>query len=268
MTTPKTLLLIDDEKDIVLMLKTILEEAGYRILTAFNGEEGLKVLTKHKPDLIVLDMNMPKMGGVPFYEKLVLAGRGKPLYPVLALTARANLEQLFRELEIDGFMTKPFETDDLLQEIQAILDKKSKPVSAGRVRPLNQPRKIVIIENDAALLKNIQVLFITRGYTVVAADSGSSGIERVKAEKPDVALVKMNLPDLSGDYVSAVIKRMSVTTDTLVVLYTSKFYGFDRTVLEKISSSAGACSHAVESNDPESLLQACEEALKSRDPQS
>ncbi len=123
MSDQKTILLIDDEIDLQQLVKIALKSKGYNIETANNGLEGLAKLETLKPDLIILDMNMPKMGGLEFYQKISV--NDKPKYPVLVLTARANMEQLFREFNIDGFMAKPFEVDELLEEVDTIIKKKS-----------------------------------------------------------------------------------------------------------------------------------------------
>ncbi len=130
MSGQKTILLIDDEADLVLMMHDILTKRGYRVLTAHNGEEGLKKIKHDEPHLIILDMNMPKMGGIAFYEA-ISAQDGKSRYPVLVLTARSNLEQLFRSFEIDGFIRKPFEIQDLLEEVKTILSKQD-PQETGK----------------------------------------------------------------------------------------------------------------------------------------
>ncbi len=122
MTTSKVILLIDDDIDLQQLTKIALKSRGYVVETANNGLEGLAKLETLKPDLIVLDMNMPKLGGLGFYQK-ICNGQDRPPYPVLVLTARTNLEQLLMQMNIDGFMGKPFEIDELLSKVEAILEK-------------------------------------------------------------------------------------------------------------------------------------------------
>jgi DNA-binding response OmpR family regulator len=124
MNSPKTILFIEDEGDFQQLVKIILGMSGYKIETADNGIEGLAKLKTIKPDLIILDMNMPKMGGLEFYQR-ICNGNKYPPYPILMLTARANAEVLCENMNIDGFMTKPFEIDDLLKEIETIIQKRS-----------------------------------------------------------------------------------------------------------------------------------------------
>jgi DNA-binding response OmpR family regulator len=262
MSDIKTILLIDDEPDLVEMLKTVLEARGHRVLTASNGLEGLRVLANENPSLIILDMNMPKMGGVAFYNEL--AGRsekGRPSSPILVLTARANLEDLFRDLKIDGFMTKPFEIDELVAEAETIL--RARDGKAGPKSPKRDPKKpvkaLVLEDKDAAFLK-IEAEFKKKNFSVIRSTSGAAGIERAKAEQPDLVVIKMSLPDLSGDMVAHRLKGMPVTSGLPIVLYAPGFSGTDRTALDRICLEAGV-EHAVESDEPAELLFECERIL-------
>jgi len=125
MTGSKTILLVDDDIDLQQLTKITLKTRGYIVETANNGLEALSQLETIKPALIILDMNMPKLGGLGFYQK-ICNSEGRPLYPVLVLTARANLEQLLVQMNIDGFMSKPFEIDELIRQVDAIIEKRSK----------------------------------------------------------------------------------------------------------------------------------------------
>ncbi|OGW79985.1 MAG: hypothetical protein A3G33_04940 [Omnitrophica bacterium RIFCSPLOWO2_12_FULL_44_17] len=125
MTEQKTLLIIDDEESLVKMLKRYLVKQGYNVLTAPDGEIGLSIANKTNPDLIILDITMPKKDGFEFYRD-ISTEHGHTRFPVLVLTARADLKGTFERIEADGFMSKPFEMEDLLKEIERILAKPQK----------------------------------------------------------------------------------------------------------------------------------------------
>jgi len=220
MSDQKTILLIDDDVDLQELVKITLKVKGYRVEIAGNGFEALEKLKTLTPDLIILDMNMPKMGGLEFYQKICV--NDKPKYPVLVLTARANMEQLFRQFNIDGFMSKPFEIDDLLKEVAMIIDKNSnvgikKTATGGR-----EVRKVCIVENDAEDLNKIGSVFLSAGYIVNPAQNGIEGIERIASSIPDVALIKLGLVDISGDMVILKLKNMAKTKDIKYILYMEK----------------------------------------------
>jgi len=123
MSPQNTVLVIDDELDLRELVKITLKIKGYHVETAGNGLEGLEKLATMAQALIILDINMPKMGGLEFYQKICVDGKSK--YPVMVLTARANMEHLFKGVSVDGYMAKPFEIDDLLKEAAGIIERTS-----------------------------------------------------------------------------------------------------------------------------------------------
>ncbi len=112
-------LVVEDDKDIVRLLKYNLEKEGYRFSSAGDGEKGLAAVRKDRPDLLILDVMVPKMDG---FELLKIVRREFPM-PVLMLTARK--EEVDRvlglELGADDYLTKPFGVRELLARIKALL---------------------------------------------------------------------------------------------------------------------------------------------------
>ncbi|MFT7638143.1 MAG: DNA-binding response OmpR family regulator [Candidatus Omnitrophota bacterium] len=262
MRDKKTILVIDDENDLVEMLKHYLELEGYRVLMASNGEEGLKVVRETKPHLIILDMNMPKMGGIAFYEAICQNKSKKPICPVLVLTARANLESIFRDLDVAGFMSKPFDLDALSKEVGAILSTQPYAESSANKNSGNKEHKrIVIVEDDEENFSKVISAFASKGYIVMAAKSGTLGIELIKKEQPDLALIKWDLPDLSGDIVASKLGQMPMTMGIPIILYMREFNGPKRDVLNNLCKNAGV-KHLVESYDPVALLMECDGVLR------
>lgn len=116
----RKILIIDDDASLLTTLSDFLSFEGYDIATADSGEEGLARLESLTPDLIILDMSMPGMGGVGFL-KAISDARGKPSHPVLVLTARANMAEFFANVDVDGFVAKPCDPNDLLMEVARII---------------------------------------------------------------------------------------------------------------------------------------------------
>lgn len=113
----KNILIIEDEQDVAELYAKLLNAKGFVTQVAFDGVEGLQKLEKFTPDLVLLDINMPKMDGLEFYRKICDENQ-KPKYPVLILTARGNLEVLFKDFVVDGFIVKPFDGNRLLKEVE------------------------------------------------------------------------------------------------------------------------------------------------------
>jgi len=89
--TGKTVLVIDDEPDVRLFLHTVLEDAGFDVMLASNGKEALERTTEKKPDVISLDLVMPKMSGLKFY-KYIQKNKDRADIPVIVITAHAKDE--------------------------------------------------------------------------------------------------------------------------------------------------------------------------------
>ncbi len=118
----KTILIADDEPDIVETLKFLVESEGYACLTAFDGESALNLAKEHKPDLIVLDVMMPKINGYKVSRLLKFDAKYSDI-PVLMVTARTQEEDklIGKETGADEYITKPFDIDIVLEKIQTYL---------------------------------------------------------------------------------------------------------------------------------------------------
>ena len=118
MDEKKTVLIVEDEKSIVDILRFNLEREGYRTLTAYDGETGLRTALEKDPDLILLDVMLPKMIGFDVCQALREKGRN---VPVIILTAREEEADKVLGLEIgaDDYITKPFSMRELMARIKA-----------------------------------------------------------------------------------------------------------------------------------------------------
>ncbi|HEU4327567.1 MAG TPA: response regulator transcription factor [Roseiflexaceae bacterium] len=121
---PQTILLVDDEVKLRAMLRVYLEQEGYRVVEAGHGREALYVARYEKPDLIILDLMMPEMGGYEFLR----AFHKEAQTPVLMLTAKVedNDKILGLELGADDYVTKPFNVRELIARVRAVLRRTQK----------------------------------------------------------------------------------------------------------------------------------------------
>ncbi len=250
----KKILVIDDEPDLTKLIGFQFKAKGFDVQTANDGLQALQVVHGFKPDLIILDMNMPRMGGIEFYSK-ICGTNGRPMYPVLVLTARANVEGLFKNFEIGGFMIKPFEIDHLVHEAQVIIQKKNEEASKRKSSLSTRIRKVCIVENDPEILEQLGGMFLNSDCTVIPAQSGTAAIERIMNDVPDVAVVQLGLKDISGDTVIFRLSQMCKTMDVKFVLYTSLAVEHDRQVMKRIGTKEGIVTF-VEYTDLEEVVEA------------
>ncbi len=120
----KKILIVDDEQDIVESLKFVLETADYTCYCAYNGEDGLRLAKELVPDLIILDVMMPKINGYKISRLLKFDKKYKDI-PILMVTARSQEEDklIGEETGADEYITKPFEMEDVVNRVNKYLRK-------------------------------------------------------------------------------------------------------------------------------------------------
>ena len=116
------ILVVDDEADLVETIRFSLELEGYNVLVATNGEEGLNLARQEKPDLILLDLMLPKLDGYKVCRLLKFDERHKHI-PILMLTAKTQEKDkiLGKETGANEYITKPFDMDELMAKIKSYL---------------------------------------------------------------------------------------------------------------------------------------------------
>lgn len=109
------ILAVDDTRALLTMLVACLESGGHEVVTARDGVEALERLREHKPDLVITDLNMPRMNGLEFIEaaRKEPEGRAVPMLLLTTETAQA-LKDRAREVKATGWLTKPFDPDQIL----------------------------------------------------------------------------------------------------------------------------------------------------------
>jgi len=118
----KKILLVDDEPHIITMLENRMKHAGYEVITACDGQDALTKAQKEKPDLIILDLMLPKLDGYKVCRMLKFDEKYKHI-PIIMLSARAQEadKKMGETVGADGFVTKPFEPQVLLGKIKDLL---------------------------------------------------------------------------------------------------------------------------------------------------
>ena len=142
------ILIIEDELPMRTALKDCLDAEGYRVLTAGDGESGLEKALGEKPDLILLDIMMPRLDGFAVCSEL---RRLNNAVPILMLTAKGQVEDRVHGLDVgaDDYLVKPFSTDELLARVRALLRRLHKPSRAPGTLTLGETR-IDLVKQTAA----------------------------------------------------------------------------------------------------------------------
>jgi DNA-binding LytR/AlgR family response regulator len=176
------ILVIDDEKDLLENIETILSEEGYEVVTAFDGLDGIKKFIREKPDLIICDVLMPNMDGYEVLDKISNISL-KPI-PFIYLTAKIESADLRKGMNkgADDYIFKPFETDDLLKTINVRLEKFGINPSEKRVVKSKEDKnftedKIFVNFNNIiqpVAIKDIKIIEAQNQYTKLFINNGNS----------------------------------------------------------------------------------------------
>jgi DNA-binding response OmpR family regulator len=167
------ILIADDDNDLLALIAFSLSQAGYMVVKANDGAAAIALFASESPDLVLLDINMPKANGFQVCERI----REKSRVPVMMLTARGEEEDLVKAIELgaDDYLTKPFSPRTLLARLKALLRRagveSSGPLASGRVK-LDAVEHVVQIGNKEPVrltkleLRLLQLLLANAGHTV------------------------------------------------------------------------------------------------------
>lgn len=117
-----TILLVDDEKDILLALKELLEMEGYVVICAAHGKAGLQMFHEFKPDLVIADIMMPIMNGHEMIRLIREDSINKPRVPIIVMSSVVALSRV-ENAKWDYFIRKPSGIDDILRVVKRLLEK-------------------------------------------------------------------------------------------------------------------------------------------------
>jgi len=160
---PKTILVIDDEKQFAMLVQRTLEQAGFEVIVAMDGTSGLAIAEQHRPDLVVLDLTMPDIDGLEVCSKLRADPRRRQL-PILMLSARAAAPDRVIGLETgaDDYLVKPFVPQELVARVKSLL---------RRVDALRDPTAVIRAGNLSIDLHAHQVTYLGAPVSLTAAQT-------------------------------------------------------------------------------------------------
>jgi two-component system alkaline phosphatase synthesis response regulator PhoP len=176
------ILVVDDDREIVRLVRAYLEKAGYAVLRAYDGESALHALRRERPDLLVLDLMLPDRDGWDL-TRLIRADQSLAETPIIMLTARVEDSDKIIGLEIgaDDYVTKPFNPRELVARVRALLRRSrggqgavSKVLQSGSLTLDIGQRELLVDGNAVELTPSefelLQVLMENPGYAFTRAE--------------------------------------------------------------------------------------------------
>ncbi len=261
---PKVVLVVDDEADVRRYLEEALTDAGFRVETAEDGLQALEKVRRNPPDLISLDLVMPRHSGAKFYHEL----RKDKLFsriPVLIVTghARDDLGRAdFEEMTMSGpgvYLEKPVHPDTYVAAVRRLLGMESaeapepQPEDLGRElsraisdadrealqealdvlrrkkgNEMKSQKIILVVEDEPDQIAYLEALFSDHGYTVITAENGREGFAKAKSNHPDLITLDISMPEESGVRMFRDLQAESATSNIPVIIITGVTHDFKR----------------------------------------
>lgn len=183
------ILVIEDHETVCQTIKRLLEKAGYEVITAHDGADGLKLALELLPDVIVCDIMMPGLNGYEVLKNLSCKEETSSI-PFIFLTARAEMADLRQGMELgaDDYLIKPFKANDLLKAIRTRLDKRELIIKGqmGKIRnaeaknPPLTANSVIAAGNPPEIIKVSSIVYISAsdGYTYIHTKEGKKTLIR------------------------------------------------------------------------------------------
>jgi len=207
----KVLLAIDDDPEVLTLIKDSLEGSGFSFVGAQSGEEGLAIARKLKPTVITLDIMMPHLDGWSVLQLIKSDPKLAPI-PVIILSIMEN-KALGFSLGIADYIVKPFERQILLSKLKSLERKLN-----GKKRCAN----ILLVDDDPSITEFLQEAFRQDGMQMTVARNGADALAAMSREKPDLLFLDLMLPHVNGFDVLELTQKDPEFSDIPVIVITAQ----------------------------------------------
>ncbi len=204
----KTILIIEDEPDLVKVVQSYLEKAGYKVVAAYRGDSGIAAYENYHPDLVILDLNLPGVDGLDVAKAI----RRKQETPIIMLTARVEETDRLVGLELgaDDYISKPFSPREVVARVKAVLRRSS---------PVEKPNRVIQSSG----------LYIDTESHIVKVDN----------QEIDLTPTEFNILAIMAEHPGRVYSRLQL----LEAAQGTAYEGYERTVDAHIKNLRGKIEH-------------------------
>ncbi len=221
----RTVLVIEDDHLNMKLMRGLLGLGGYRMLEATEAESGLRMAAEHRPDLILMDVNLPGLDGLSATRRLK-ADPELATIPVIALTGLAMEGDREKALEAGcrDYITKPINTRSFLDGLGALLTPAPEtgasepPPKAATAR---QYSRILVVDDDPMNVKLVEGILKKEGYQSLKAFGGAEALEMVRHQRPDLVLLDVMMPGTDGYQVTRQLKADPATAGIPIIMITA-----------------------------------------------
>ncbi|MGE4014468.1 MAG: response regulator, partial [Alphaproteobacteria bacterium] len=179
-----TVLVVDDDDNVRQMMSRLLEREGYRVITARDGIEGIRLAREHHPQAVTLDVHMPGLDGWDTLRTFK-ADTELATIPVVMVTILDEANKGFR-LGAAEYMVKPIDRERLRQVLRAYTQRAAKS------------QRVLVVDDDALTRERVARMLAADGYTIDEAENGAVALELARSQAPDIVLLDLLMPVMDG----------------------------------------------------------------------
>lgn len=215
------ILIIEDEHSLVDLLSTKLSKEGYEVKTSYDGETGYNALKDWEPDLVLLDIVMPKMNGYEVLEAINKDGLKTPVIIISNSGQPVEIEKTKKLGAIDHLIKTEFSPVDVIKKVKKcfeggrLSEQEEDDDDDGVTKPRTNPDvrqngvRVLLVEDDSFLREISSKKLTKEGYTVFEAIDGEQALKGVQKVKPDIVLLDIILPAIDGFQILSQIRASS-----------------------------------------------------------
>jgi DNA-binding response OmpR family regulator len=221
MAQKQKIILLEDERVLGEILLNKLLSSGYDASWEMNGEDGLNKIRSVKPDLVLLDIVMPKKDGYEVLEAMH-ADKELKLIPVVVISNSGQPVEISRILELgarDYIIKAQFSPDEVLEKVRKYISEGSAPDDNAVTG--KREGKIWIVEDDQFLSSLSSTRLAKEGYTMKIATDGAQALKLLDTETPDLVLLDIMMPGMNGFEVLKAMRTDPRCKDTIIVMFSN-----------------------------------------------
>ena len=200
----KKILLVEDEQVLADVLISKLQKEGYETNVAYEGEDGYKKIVEWIPDLILLDIVLPKMNGYEILEKMQAASNKTPVIVISNSGQPVEIERTKKLGAVDHLIKTQFDPAEVITKVNEYLSIGQTAATGPSIQPAAAPPvekrgiKVLLAEDDKFLRDICGTKLIKEGFQVVEAIDGQDVTKALEKEKPNIVLLDIVLPSVNG----------------------------------------------------------------------
>ncbi len=246
------ILVVEDDRDLALLLRRHLEGEGYQVLLAGSGEDALWLAKEEQPQLITLDIMLPDQDGFAVLEQL----KEHPvtsLIPVIIISVLTEADRGYALGAVD-YVVKPFDEEKLLESVRRALAPHEK----------GEPLRLLVVDDDPDILNFLDQALSFHGYQVWTAASGREALERTPELQPDLILLDIRMPGIDGYEVIRRLKGEESTRSIPIIVITASPVDKERDRVRVLGM--GAAQYVTKPLSVDMLVREIKAAIEERQP--